>query len=229
MRDIIITTYLTGGVDTQRGQSWSEADFEDKIKVLAESCRNHNIPLIVLIDFDHTKPMPGIETVRVDKTDVNPYFQRWINIYDYLSIHEDVDKVFHLDATDTEVFKNPFQEVEDKKLYVGSEPIKTNNDWIVKNHTYTLMDALLFLHGHKQLLNAGVIGGNRFPLMTFCYQVKDSFKRHGDDYTDIPIINWVIRDIELFASGTIITGSNINTKFKGYDYKNTSKSWFRHK
>lgn len=37
MRDIIITTYLTGGIDTQRGQSWSEADFEDKIKVLAES------------------------------------------------------------------------------------------------------------------------------------------------------------------------------------------------
>lgn len=221
MSNIIITTYLTGHADPQRKDKWAKENLFSEIKTLSDSCEKLNIPLVVLCDFDVEKEHYAT-FIRVE-CDKNPYFARWSLIANYLQDNEPVDMVFHLDATDTEVLKDPFTLKGD--FYIGSEQKEIDCDWILSKHKASYIDRLRVKHGRKKILNAGIVGGEWLMMYHFCVAVESIFGKYGDDYTDIPAINKVCYGE---FHNVFKTGPEIHTVFKAYE-KNNKTAIFRHK
>lgn len=192
----------------------------DKIKVLSDSCEKFNIPLVVLCDFEVLSEQYA-EFVRVECRR-NPYFQRWESISEYILDNESgIDMIFHMDATDTEVLRNPFEHV-GEKLMVGFEPKTIGSGWILMNHKSEAVTSFVKNYGDNIILNAGIVGGKASELHGFALNVS----WFPDDYTDMAAINEVLYSD--YGMVDVEYGPHITTAFKKYE-KNNKTALFRHK
>lgn len=223
--NIVLTTYMVGKPDPQRGQ-WV-AKYDDT-KVLRESVTKHGQKIVILHDcFDDVKPDPGVTLQRIE-TVLSPYFQRWLSCYQYLRDHPEIDNVFCVDATDVEMLKNPFASMTDC-LYTGDEQLDLGDPWMVRHHNTKILLPYIKRNSKKQLLNAGILGGSRQRVMEFCHELirvyLDNGKHIGLGQLDMGVFNLIAyRNF----SEVLSHGSHVNTRFKSFDYKNT-ESWWRHK
>lgn len=209
-KNCIITTFFTTLGDTQRnGEKWGE-EMRVQIKPLQDSCDKFGIELIILDD-----------TVNVKPKHPNPYFARWMAIADFLQDNKQYKNVWCVDATDVEVLRNPFENMQDGKLYVGSEPSFTNtNVWLKNHHKHELFSEIF-----KQrivLKNAGILGGNSELVLNFCKDMEMyTNKVAGTCLTDMALFNWVCN------TGKTEFGAHVNTEFK--KYRDNGVAWFKHK
>lgn len=221
--DIVLTVYFTGVPDPQRG-AW-QPNIAD-CQALIDSVRGQK--LVILNDcFDETTVVPAnVELVRVE-TSLNPYFQRWVSIWEYLREHPEVRNVFCTDATDVEMIRNPFNEMEQGKIYVGSESIQTYNNWMIANHRIPFLQNFFRLNARLALLNPGVIGGSRKDVMDLMRKINKMYfdLKFEVGRFDMGLFNYVMRT---HFAGRFETGSKVHTKFKAYE-KFNSVSWWRHK
>jgi glycosyltransferase involved in cell wall biosynthesis len=220
----IVTCYFTGVKDPQRGDYY-KPEFTAILKLLT-SCSDKDIPLIVLHDcFNHLDTVfAKFETV---KAGINPYFQRWFAIHNYLVDHPEIDQLFCVDATDVEVQIDPFPEVEKGFLYVGDEPSRLNNQWLIKHHRHRVFENMYQKFAYHPLLNAGIVGGYREEVMIFCGQMIELWRKYGEalGMTDMAAMNYVC--YMQFGVGNFRRGPKINTEFK--TFKSNTTSWFKHK
>src|SRR5690606_21924156 len=126
------------------------------------------------------------------------------------------------DCTDVELLKPElFDIVKPGMLYVGSEPTITASQWMVANHNTELFEPLWERHGSKQLLNAGLVGGERAVVLEFLnhmlrtYYDAETSKFHGQSKgvgtADMATFNLVCRE---HFSDRLVYGPQINTEFK---------------
>jgi glycosyltransferase involved in cell wall biosynthesis len=215
--NVIITTYFNSVLDTQRGQKWT-ADLSS-IMALVKSCQKLNIKLIVLTDCFYKEKLEGVEFV-YHEPEINPYFERWNAIYTYLK-SKDYGFVFCVDATDVEVLKNPFLSMKKDLVYVGCETGTIgSNRWLYNHHSQLkfMLDAIR----HKQIINAGLLGGSSYLVSNYCNNIMSFYYKYGDMYTDMAAFN--------IAGHTknISFGKHVNTVFKKFE-KNNLLAWFKHK
>lgn len=214
--NIILTTYFTSVVDNQRDAKW-QPDLS-AIDVLINSVEANGCKLVLLHDCFDKKIGEKV------KTSVNPYFQRWISIYEYLEANPKIDNVFCVDATDVEMLKNPFNEMKRGVLYTGDEQTVINNKWLVQHHQHEILKPFYRDYAKMKLLNAGVLGGSAYLVKDFCLNMKRFFETYGDMYSDMAAFNYVAY---LVYGSKIRHGIQINTPFKSYTKNKIS--WFKHK
>ena len=225
--NVVLTTYLTAQPDPQRGTTWTP-DYAD-LAALRESLRRHGRRLVVLHDCLQEPDTDLVTHVRVPAGAAggSPYFQRWLASWRYLRQHPEIDQVWCVDATDVEMVRDPFPEMEDR-LYLGDEPSPLCIPWMVYHHggSETL---LRFLADNRAvpLLNAGLAGGGREVVMDFCRDVFDTCVRHAAEAGPIDMgpFNYVART---WYAGMVTHGRQVNTVFRTFD-RTSEESWWRHK
>lgn len=222
-KDIVLGCYFTGKLDTQRNVVW-QPNLED-VRVLAESMKGQE--LVILHDSFDDDVYINDETkfVRVE-TSINPYFQRWFSEWEYLREHPEVRKVFHVDTTDVELLRNPFSDMEDGKLYVGSEGVRLHNNWILRHHPIPFLQTFFRQYASMRLLNCGIVGGDRKDVMDFMRKMNQVYHdEHGKvGKFEMGLFNYVCR---LYFQKKIVTGEKVHTAFKAY--KDNGVAWWRHK
>lgn len=221
LNSIVISTYFTGVVDPQRGSNYI-TDLE-VLQPLLNSCVKQKSPVIILNDcFKNT-----VSFVKT-KASINPYFQRWFAIHDYLVMHPEIEQVFCVDATDVEMLRNPFMEMHKGYLYVGDEAGNTiNNEWLKKHHSHPIFNSVYACHSNKPLLNAGIIGGFRKEVIEFCQAMCAGYRATNGEkqLTDMAMLQLVCYDE--YWRYIIKHGPKINTRFKANERNNYS--YFKHK
>ncbi|SMC45811.1 glycosyltransferase family 2 protein [Pedobacter africanus] len=218
---IVISTYFTGVVDPQRNAHYV-TDL-DVLQPLIKSCVKNKCPIVVLNDcFKNT-----VSFVKT-KAQINPYFQRWFAIHDYLLEHPEIEQVFCVDATDVEMLKNPFMEMHKGFLYVGDEIGNTvNNLWLKKHHTHPIFNETYRQFYHAPLLNAGIVGGFRDEVLDFCDKMMQMYAATEGkcQMTDMAALQHIC--YSWIGYEKIKHGPKINTRFKANERNNYS--YFKHK
>lgn len=222
-QNILLTCYFAGVEDSQRKAKWQPdiKQLEPLIKSLKSS------KLIVLHDcFDEVPKYRNVEFVKVS-TSVNPYIQRWISYREYLRDNKHrIGKVFCIDATDVEVLKEPEWDSIKSGIVTGDENEIVNCKWIVNNHKNKVLLDFFGKYGHRQLLNAGILGGSVENVSEFIRQMVDFYTYNSRDFgmTDMGLFNFIAYTN---WEGRIKSGREVCTEFKKFETNNVS--WFKHK
>ena len=221
----IITTYFTTVKDPQREDNW-EVD-HNKLEKLIKSMKGQK--LVILNDCFDKESTDQIEYVKVNPT-CNPYFQRWISLYEYLTANK-YDAVFMVDGTDVVMLNNPFNTDLGDYLYTGDEKQVVGCKWIRDNHNDDIEDGgyqlFYLMYKNRTLLNAGIIGGKSKIVESFAKLMKEWYEGwiEKELYTDMPIFNYIAYTQ---FDKQVRHGSKVNTEFKKNDTRNLTP-WFRHK
>lgn len=221
--NVIITTVLKGVLDPQRKRKW-KVDHSVYQK-LYDSCKRLKIHLVVLSDKLSEKEEEYLSVVRTESK-INPYFQRWKSINQFLS-GKDLEKVYCVDATDVEVLNNPFDIITDTNVVVGCEEGKLACDWILTKHKNVNIKKFIQGNYSLQLLNAGIVGGELEKVKMLSSSLANTYNSMGDDYTDMPRFNYILRGWEIGGIVKLEYGAHINTVFKKYEKR--TDTLFRHK
>jgi len=232
--DVAITTLFTRLEDPQRGYAWDPdvTQFVD----LAKSLNKHDTSLYVLHDEElKGAPTKNVTTVEVP-TGANPYFQRWMSIYDFLRRTPELDRVWCVDATDVTMLRKPWEWMRADTLYVGSEPSTLDTPWLKKNHPASAVNRLIRANRRAQLLNAGLVGGSRPVVLEFvhdmCRFIDNEARRscYEKDSHDLGIGDMGAFQVIAYSPkwrSRIDFGPHVNTVFKSYT--DNGAAWWMHK
>lgn len=224
--NVVLTAYFCGQPDPQRNMKW-DSDIDEAVAKLAESIAENSQNLVVLTDIlGKTSSKENVEYVPVQAS-LNPYFQRWLSYWQYLRAHPEIDNVFCVDATDVEMLRPPFKQIEPIKLYVGDEKEVLGCTWMLRNHRIEPLLSFIRRHRDETLLNAGIVGGSRKTVMDFIHAMIALYFDNNTNIgsADMGAFNFVARNK---FGDRLVHGKQINTVFKGYEPDN-GISWWRHK
>lgn len=214
-RDVVIASYFAGVPDVQRnGAVWDVA--LANIQKLRRSVEAQGIEFVLIHNcFD----LPN----RVEISS-SPYFERWLHEWRYLRDRRDINNVFVVDATDVDLVNNPFTQMVDGRLYIGDENATLSNPWLMTQHREPMVHDYLRRNPDKQLLNCGVVGGNRKLVMAVCRDIYQYHFEHPQDQTEMGVFNYLMHS--KYAE-IIEYGRHVTSLFKKYE--KAPNAWFRHK
>ena len=220
--DFIITTLLTKNNDPQRG-SIMRNDVS-MIATLAASIKHGR--LVVLHD---SMVSPSLKTgagedVKFVKVEANsnPYFDRWVLIYQWLREQKNIRNAWIVDGTDVKQLRNPFT-LNPNVLYVGQEQSSIKNKWLTDNCQSKKVNGLITESPHLTLLNPGTVGGDYQTVLSFTHRMV---KEYFDDQI-ASVQCWDNTTLGKFDMGLfqyvcyqhfgdrIFYGPSVNTLFKG--------------
>lgn len=232
--DIVVTTLFTRLEDPQRGYAW-EPDV-GQFWNLATSLNKFDTQLYVL----HDEPLKGnppknVVPIQVP-TGTNPYFQRWMSIFDLLRRVTEISRVWCVDATDVTLLRPPWDHMRADTLYVGSEPSTLDVPWLKQNHRATIVNKLIRSNRRAQLLNAGLVGGSRPVVLEFVHDMvrlidnEARRKCYDGDTHDLGIGDMGAFQVVCHSpewKPRIDYGPHVNTVFKSYE--DNGAAWWMHK
>lgn len=213
--NVVITTLLTSRPDPQR-HNRLRPNLE-AVKTWRTSLRGASA--VVLTDEIPT----GDEVVQM-RTGLQPYLQRWVSLYHYLRTHR-YNWVFSTDGTDVEMLHEPWDAMVRGRLYVGFENTVVNIPWMRQHHPHYRQ--WIADNGRRQLLNAGVVGGDYDTVLEFAAamvrEIMEVLSAGGRIDGDMASFNKVAHSWE----GRVEWGNQWVTPFKA-DQRN-DYSAFKHK
>src|SRR5690606_18959958 len=115
--DVVLTTMLCAQNDPQRGTRLPARAQE--VRALHDSLKHDG--RFVVLTTGLQGELPKAELVVVEQS-INPYFERWLQTYKWLRANPQVGRVWCVDATDVQMTRDPFPEMEPGRLYFGYEP-----------------------------------------------------------------------------------------------------------
>ncbi|EDT5747241.1 TPA: glycosyltransferase family 2 protein [Salmonella enterica] len=229
-RDVVITSFLTSQNDPQRQRRMKASP--ELVQGWATSIRGADA--VVLADELETAPR-GANIVRVPTLSMSPYFARWLHIYQYLRANPDITHVWCTDGTDVEMLREPWEEMEPGKIYVGSEHKTYAEPWMKANHHGQAYSAFIVLHRHEQLLNAGLLGGSRTDVMEFAHRIiRQYYLIESHRFWKMETAPATLVDMGAFGMAAksfgdrIVTGPLVHTIFKT-DGFGKEVAWWKHK
>lgn len=154
---------------------------------------------------------------------MSPYFQRWHDYLAWLNQHPEVEKVWMVDAFDGLKLRDCW-DLAPGILHVGSEARRTGFRWMVKNHPESV--DWIRLNARQQLLNPGLVGGDRETVLKFLRLMTEAHqqarKDHADEtlWSDMGLFNEVVREYCDFTTGPLI-----HTEFKAFSTTHPSALW----
>src|SRR5699024_10714450 len=216
--DVVLTSLLTGQADPQRG-SQMRAD-HSAYEELRRTLRHDGRFVMLHTGLPESGVRTGVELVQVQQA-INPYFERWVAYYRWLRDHPEVGRVWCVDATDVQMTRDPFPEMEPGVLYVGYEPVTLRDEWMVKNHPDSALQKFMRDNPNLPLLNAGVVGGDRETIMRLAHSIVKMFFDDWNDFImgwetsrlgvgDMATFNYVLRNGDFDIS----TGPHVTNVFK---------------
>lgn len=229
-QDVVITSLLTSQPDPQRKVKMT-AD-PTLLQVWARSIRGAKA--IVLADELTTAP-EGVILHSVPALNMNPYFARWLHIYQHLRAHNEYRFVSCTDGTDVEMLRAPWDEMDPGKVYVGSEPKTYADAWAKQNHPERIYQEFIESHRNDVMLNAGLLCGSRDDVMAFAHGIIqlyyriESFRFWKKEQAAAAVGDMMAFGIvaQSFAD-KLITGPLVHTVFKT-DGIGKEAAWWKHK
>lgn len=214
--NLAITTLFTANTDPQRGRRM-QANPALVGKWLASL---QNCTPVVLVD-ELVDTDPTYVTVKPGMT--NPYLARWVAVWHYLREHP-ARWVWVTDGTDVEMLHEPWSLMTPGTLIVGHEPTVVGIPWLREHHQpyAEWIDA----NAHRQLVNAGLVGGDHATVMAFIHDVIAEVYARGASTvdSDMAAFNYVVHTR---WSDRVIWGPAWATVFKANE-RNAWSCW-RHK
>ena len=233
--DVYLTCMLTAQNDPQRGVPM-KAD-ASMVKALHDSVTSGRLVVATTGLANADKVLPRAELLQV-RQHLNPYFERWVQYFQWLRDNPSLRFVWCVDATDVTVTRDPFPEMEPGILYMGYEPTTLRDAWMVKHHPDSVLQDFMAGNANLPLLNMGVVGGDRATVLEFAQRVV---KFYFDDHIDF-IFGWEAKRAFDAVSGDMAAGNYVaRTWFggrlsSGPHVTNVFKSgkpsptaWFQHK
>ena len=229
--DVILTSMLCDRPDPQRGTRMDAKG--SAVKKLHDSVKGHRL-VVLSTGMTELEHIPNAEVVDVLQS-INPYFQRWLSFYQWLRGNPGVGRVWCVDATDVQMVRDPFPEMESGVLYFGYEPTTLRDEWMLKNHPDTTLQDFMADNPNLPLLNMGVVGGDRATVMSFAQKMSKFF---FDDYIDF-IFGWETKRAGVgdMAAGNYVartefgdvvdSGAHVTNVFKSDKVSPTA--WWKHK
>lgn len=229
-RDVVITTLLTSQPDTQRGSKMAASP--DMLTIWAASLRQCG--RIALVDELASAPS-DVELWHVPDVKMNVYFRRWLHIWQHLRDHPEYRFVWCTDGTDVQMLREPWADMEQGKIYVGSEPKTYTDPWAASYHPESIYQQFIEQHRNDVMLNAGLLGGTREDVMAIAHGIirlyyltesnrfwkKEQAAAAVGDMLAFGIVAHRFRD-------RLVTGPRVHTVFKtngiGKEF-----AWWQHK
>ncbi|HID9374756.1 TPA: glycosyltransferase family 2 protein [Enterobacter cloacae] len=229
-RDVVITTLLTSQADPQRGKKM-QAD-PNILQHWASSIAGAKA--VVLADELTAPPFDAL-LFKVPSVNINPYFARWLHIYQHLRDHPEYRFVWCTDGTDVEMLRAPWEEMEAGKVYVGSEPKTYADTWAKQNHPERIYQEFIEAHRNDVMLNAGLLGGTRADVMAFAHGIIrlyyriESYRFWKKEQAGAAVGDMLAFGIvaQSFAD-RLITGPMVHTVFKTEGIGKEA-AWWKHK
>jgi hypothetical protein len=214
---LCLSVFLTQGDDVQRPGKKLSINYE-KVKTWLRSCNQKGHKCVLFCDDDWVPPKNNLlEIIKVSKPrpdETNVYFRRWKLYNEWIKTH-DVDEVWCMDCTDTEMLNAP--KVEIGKIYAGDESgIFTDCEWMCNQNVKEYLPWVKA--NRKPLLNAGVLGGRAEQVLKATSKLAEYYH---DKATDMCHFNMVCHDLV-----NLEYGRHITTIFKAQQRTN---AWIRHK
>lgn len=233
--DCIITTYFTTDRDPQRFNVWAKDDFSI-IERFYNGLVEHDLNAFILVDNTSDEFIKKYETdkikfIKSDSSGLNMVDVRWGLYNNLLKSKVDIDRVFFLDVSDVLILKTPFNLIESDKIYCGDEEcINISNVWMMER--YNLLNQHLILnslgsYSSKQVLNAGILGGERSLMLEITEKIANILNISKVTITtvDMSVFNHVLYSE---YESKLVHGMPVNTVFRDYDIHNQD-AWFCHK
>lgn len=229
-RDVVITTLLSSQPDPQRGKKM-QAD-PNILQHWASSIAGAKA--VVLADELTAPPFDAL-LFKVPSVNINPYFARWLHIYQHLRDHPEYRFVWCTDGTDVEMLRAPWEEMEAGKVYVGSEPKTYADTWAKQNHPERIYQEFIEAHRNDVMLNAGLLGGTRADVMAFAHGIIrlyyriESYRFWKKEQAGAAVGDMLAFGIvaQSFAD-RLITGPMVHTVFKTEGIGKEA-AWWKHK
>ena len=231
MKNVFLTCWFNNKKDPQRNLV-QPADFE-KIRLMVKSSNTCGVKVILFHDCFNNKTIKKYESdllkfirpnqnIRDTPFSTNDF--RFLVYLDYLKSNQ-IDNVFMLDASDIIVKNNPFNNIEENKIYTGCEAWTIAKKPRISNKVKGTFGKVYY--GNKLILNAGILGGNKKLLLPLLEEMKKVFdkKKHMHNI-NMPVFNKCIRD--LFSDEQIITKDPVCSNWKKYE-NHRKDVWFIHK
>ncbi|WP_034913018.1 glycosyl transferase [Erwinia sp. 9145] len=229
-RNVVITTLLTSQPDPQRGSRLVASP--ELLSKWASSVTGADS--VVLVDELESAPA-GATLFRVPDVQMNVYFRRWLHIWQHLREHPEYHFVWCTDGTDVEMLREPWNEMEPGKIYVGSEPKTYADPWASTHHPERIYQEFVEQNRNELMLNAGLLGGARADVMAIAHGIIRLFYRIESnrfwkkeqeaaaigDMLAFGIVSYHHRD-------RLITGPLVNTVFKS-NGAGREFAWWQHK
>lgn len=215
MTNVVLSSYFVGQPDPQRGRHL-EADTE-AVRPMAESVRGAQV--VVLNDCWKHDRFVHFNAQRVEAPEP-AYRQRWLSQWQWLRRYPEVKWVWLVDATDTEMLREPWDHMQPGVLYVGSENQQVGCPWMYEHSR--AVGRWMRTHAREPLLNCGIVGGDRETVMKLCMRMNDLWvQTRADAMHEMAFFNIAAREIGCAA------GPDITTEFKKYE--DNGQAWWRHK
>lgn len=229
-QDVVITSLLTNAPDPQRKvkmaadasllQTWASSIRGAKAVVLADE-------LINAPEGATLEPVPPLS--------MSPYFARWLHIYQHLRAHPEYRFVWCTDGTDVEMLREPWAEMDQGKMYVGSEHKTYAEEWMKANHHGKAYSDFLERHRDEPLLNAGLLGGSREDVMEFSHRIiRQYFLIESHRFWKMEAAPTTLVDMGAFGMAAksfgdrVVSGPKVHTIFKT-DGVGKEVAWWKHK
>jgi len=229
-RNVVITSLLTSQPDPQRGSKMTASP--ELLDKWASSLKGNHA--IVLTDSISSIRV-GVSTVMVNDVKMNVYFRRWLHIWQHLRDHPEYNFVWCTDGTDVEMLREPWEEMDQGAIYVGSEPKTYADAWAKQHHPEAMYQSFLANHQHDVMLNAGLIGGSRADVMAIAhgivrlyYQIE-SLRFWQKEKAAAAVGDMIAFGIVAHRyADRLVTGPRVHTVFKT-DGVGKECAWWKHK
>jgi len=224
----ILTSYFTTKPDPQRNEYSSKDDFSKMINWYFSIVSNRLNAVVFYDDLSPTfirkyeRENILFEHYSIGKYSIND--ERFFCYLDYIISRPNLSRLFMTDLFDVDFLGDPFSLFDDEKfdLYIGTED-SLPGTWL----KYKYMQSYGRLHyTDKPVLNAGIIGGNRQPIVKLLSRMVDDFRRiNSCKNVNMAVFNKCVYD--LFDEKRILKGYPLHSRFKRYE--KTGPFYIRHK
>lgn len=225
-RDVVLACWLHGP-DHQRRNRTTRLSCEDATRALRASVTGADLVVVGDDDTaDEQAPPLGLSV----------YQSRWVHMHHWLRRHPEARWVWLVDAGDVTMLSEPWAEMQPDRLYVGWEPTLLGCQWMRDNHPSSRIQAFIDEHADEQLLNCGLIGGDRATVLEFLRDLIRLYEDHAHDRwrgvdpgalgNDMGPTNYVMRQPKW--DGRIVATSQVCTLFKHHETAHPF-AWWAHK
>lgn len=232
--DVIATTLFTGGTTTRPARDRTSYKPDVKLlKPLADSIRHGR--LIVFHDqLVDPKLATGngrpVEFIEQPSPKINFFLYRHQVIWQWLHQHAEVRRIWAVDGTDVTQLRDPFTGMQPGKIHLGWEPKTLADPWMLDRHKEHHVHQFLTDHPALQLLNAGLIGGDRATMLEFLHQLYAYW--YDVEMVSGPHDQGDMGQLQRLAyehfADRLVTGTQVATVFKAFQGDN-GLSWWAHK
>lgn len=221
--NLVLSCLFTGVPDTQRSNRALAAEV-NVAAIMAGSVRGAGT--VILHNGLPDPHLGDTRFVSVATPKIGVYFARWLSFGQYLRSRPDITYAALLDATDTEMLNEPWPQLAAGRLYIGSEPDTVAQPWLTQHHPHPRIQLFIRENPDRQLLNPGVILGDRATLIRWCRDMTDTYFELGPPHGvgDMGVANMLAWTT---WADRIEYGPHVTTVFRANE--KTARAWIRHK